>query len=128
MPDTATRDSNMLKNAANFAMGLIAAKPEKPCDRGVFGALNLLSKKKRNQQRPCRRGSNKSRFAIGLRPHPKRAPRIQKQTPALQRGNSHAHPKTSMKALFLQAPPGNNNMPINTRRNQSQNDHCEAGS
>ena len=34
-----------LKAAADFAMGLIAAKPVKPCDGGFFGALNLLSKK-----------------------------------------------------------------------------------
>ena len=27
---------------ADFAPALIAAKPAKPCDRGVFGALNLL--------------------------------------------------------------------------------------
>ena len=29
----------------DFATGLIAAKPLKPCDGGVFGALNSLSKK-----------------------------------------------------------------------------------
>ena len=29
----------------DFATALIAAKPEKPCDGGVFGALNSLSKK-----------------------------------------------------------------------------------
>ena len=34
-----------LKAAADFAMGLIAAKPVKPCDGGLFWALNLLSKK-----------------------------------------------------------------------------------
>ena len=31
-----------------FATALIAAKPVKPCDGGVFGALNLLLKKERN--------------------------------------------------------------------------------
>ena len=31
-----------------FATGLIAAKPQKPCDRGVFGAFYLLLKKERN--------------------------------------------------------------------------------
>ena len=32
----------------SFAPGLIAAKPEKPCDGGVFGAFYLLLKKERN--------------------------------------------------------------------------------
>ena len=36
------------KTIANFATGLIAAKPVKPCDRGVFGALDLLLFLKRN--------------------------------------------------------------------------------
>ena len=36
------------KAAARFAMGLIAARPVKPCDGGVFGALNLLLKTKRS--------------------------------------------------------------------------------
>ena len=31
-----------------FAMGLIAAKPVKPCDGGVFEAFNLLSKRERH--------------------------------------------------------------------------------
>ena len=30
------------------AIGLIAAKPEKPCDKGVFEALNLLLKAEQN--------------------------------------------------------------------------------
>ena len=34
-----------LQTTADFAPDLIAAKPVKPCDRGVFGALNLLLKK-----------------------------------------------------------------------------------
>ena len=33
------------ESRAHFATGLIAAKPEKPCDGGVFGAFYLLSKK-----------------------------------------------------------------------------------
>ena len=33
------------KPSPDFATGLIAAKPLKPCDGGVFGALNLLLKK-----------------------------------------------------------------------------------
>ena len=33
------------KTIVHFAMGLIAAKPVKPCDGGVFGPLNLLLKK-----------------------------------------------------------------------------------
>ena len=33
-----------MKTRADFAIGLIAAKPVKPCDGGVFGALNSLSK------------------------------------------------------------------------------------
>ena len=33
---------------ASFATGLIAAKPVKPCDGGVFGALDLLSKPEQN--------------------------------------------------------------------------------
>ena len=32
-----------------FATGLIAAKPEKPCDGGVFGVFYLLLKKERNE-------------------------------------------------------------------------------
>ena len=32
----------------SFAPGLIAAKPEKPCDGGVFGVFHLLLKKERN--------------------------------------------------------------------------------
>ena len=35
------------KAPPDFAMGLIAAKPVKPCDGGVFGPLNLLLKKER---------------------------------------------------------------------------------
>ena len=34
---------------ADFATGLIAAKPEKPCDGGVFGAFYSLLKKERKQ-------------------------------------------------------------------------------
>ena len=34
--------------AAFFALNLIAAKPVKPCDGGVFGALDLLSEKEQN--------------------------------------------------------------------------------
>ena len=30
------------ENSSEFAPGLIAPKPVKPCDRGVFEALNLL--------------------------------------------------------------------------------------
>ena len=33
----------------DFATGLIAAKPEKPCDRAVFGAFYSLLKKERKQ-------------------------------------------------------------------------------
>ena len=33
------------KNPANFATDSIAAKPVKPCDGGVSGPLNSLSKK-----------------------------------------------------------------------------------
>ena len=33
---------------ADFATGLIAAKPEKPCDRGVSGAFYLLLKREQN--------------------------------------------------------------------------------
>ena len=33
---------------ADFATGLIAAKPEKPCDGAVFGAFYLLLKRERN--------------------------------------------------------------------------------
>ena len=33
-----------METRADFAIGLIAAKPVKPCDGGVFGALNSLSK------------------------------------------------------------------------------------
>ena len=33
-------------------MGLIAARPVKPCDGGVFGALNGFLKTKRNAPRP----------------------------------------------------------------------------
>ena len=36
-------------------MGLIAAKPVKPCDGGVLGALNLLLKKERRARNPRRR-------------------------------------------------------------------------
>ena len=36
------------ETSAFFAIGLIAAKPVKPCDGGVFGALDLLSKKEWN--------------------------------------------------------------------------------
>ena len=36
------------KSSASFAPFLIAAKPEKPCDGGVFRPLNLLSKKEWN--------------------------------------------------------------------------------
>ena len=32
-----------------FATGLIAAKPQKPCDGGVFGVFYLLLKKERNE-------------------------------------------------------------------------------
>ena len=39
------------KGIAYFATGLIAAKPEKPCDGGVFRAFYLLLKKK--QKRPA---------------------------------------------------------------------------
>ena len=38
----------IISPVAFFATGLIAAKPRKPCDRGVFGALNSLSEKERN--------------------------------------------------------------------------------
>ena len=34
-----------LQVIVRFATDLIAAKPVKPCDGGVFGALNLLSEK-----------------------------------------------------------------------------------
>ena len=37
---------------ACFAIGLIAAKPVKPCDGGVFGALNLLLKKEQSAPAP----------------------------------------------------------------------------
>ena len=37
-----------LKTIVHFATSLIAAKPVKPCDGGVFGALNLLLKKESN--------------------------------------------------------------------------------
>ena len=33
-----------LETRTDFAIGLIAAKPVKPCDGGVLGALNSLSK------------------------------------------------------------------------------------
>mgnify|MGYP000861260608 CR=1 FL=1 len=50
-----------------FAPDLIASKPVKPCDRGVFRALNLLSKTEQNAARPgqsggvlrCRSGAGK---------------------------------------------------------------------
>ena len=37
------------------AIGLIAAKPLKPCDGGVFGALDSLLKKERWARNPKRR-------------------------------------------------------------------------
>ena len=37
-----------LQAFVDFATGLIAAKPVKPCDGGVFGAFYLLLKKERN--------------------------------------------------------------------------------
>ena len=42
---TATAGRNTLFNALFLAPALIAPRPVKPCDRGVFEALNLLLKK-----------------------------------------------------------------------------------
>ena len=43
-------------------------------------------------------------------------------------GNSNALPKASTKTIFMAHSIRKNNMPASTRRNQSKNDHCEAGS
>ena len=44
-----------------FAIGLIAAKPVKPCDGGVFGALNSLLFLKQNGVHPAGASLQKSR-------------------------------------------------------------------
>ena len=46
-PRASSRPRSPPATIADFAPALIAAKPVKPCDRGVFGALNLLLKKER---------------------------------------------------------------------------------
>ena len=39
---TALTAARATETTADFATDLIASKPVKPCDGGVFGALNLL--------------------------------------------------------------------------------------
>ena len=66
---------------ADFATGLIAAKPEKPCDRAVFGAFYLLLKKERKRAdtpallRPVPSALSHPRqaFEQALRTHPPQA-------------------------------------------------------
>ena len=50
-----------LETGIDFAPDLVAAKPVKPCDGGVFGALDLLLKMKQNAF--CAKGC--ARFSPG---------------------------------------------------------------
>ena len=54
------------ESSAAFATGLIAAKPEKPCDRGVFGAFYLLLFLQQSRRSCAFRASRLTDFAARL--------------------------------------------------------------
>ena len=93
-----------------FAPALIAAKPVKPCDGGVFEGLNLLSKKEQNariaacQSRPNHPppGRSASAFDVWLLPTRRRIHR-----------NSHAN-QTRLRRTFA------DRLPIRSCFNSSQ--------
>ena len=88
------------QNISCFATALIAAKPLKPCDRGVFGALNLLLLLQRN--RAChhqRRRLNHSQSGrrCFLKAHQNKA----SHRPACQTHSVKNHPEPAHKPASL---------------------------
>ena len=60
-----TPAARTLKAIAGFALDLIAAKPVKPCDGGVFGAFYLLSKAGQNAAESNRKQARKQAARVG---------------------------------------------------------------
>ena len=65
---TSQNQNRKPRSGPEFAIGLIAAKPLKPCDGGVFWSLDLLPEKKRRARISKQRRSDRLAAAAWLRP------------------------------------------------------------